>query len=99
MEGQKGPTLLRQQSVLEPVRGLDADLPHQEGNIAILTSGGDSQGMNAAVRAVVRVALHRGLSVYAVQEGYYGLIQANIRQLCWSDVAGILQQVRISLQF
>jgi 6-phosphofructokinase 1 len=42
--------------------------------IAVLTSGGDAQGMNAAVRAVVRTALDKGISVYAVYEGFQGLV-------------------------
>ena len=44
--------------------------------IAVLTSGGDAQGMNAAVRAVVRTGLDKGAEVYAVYEGYQGLPHA-----------------------
>ena len=40
--------------------------------IAVLTSGGDSPGMNAAIRAVVRYAIFNGLQVYGVQRGYRG---------------------------
>ncbi len=40
--------------------------------IAVLTSGGDAQGMNAAVRAVVRTALDKGVEIYAIYEGYQG---------------------------
>jgi 6-phosphofructokinase 1 len=63
-------------------------------NIAVLTSGGDAQGMNAAVRSVVRTALDLGLSVYAVYEGYQGLVDGGdlIRQMHWDSVGGILQQ-------
>ncbi len=43
--------------------------------IAVLTSGGDAQGMNAAVRAVVRTGLEKGAEVYAVYEGYQGLVE------------------------
>lgn len=62
--------------------------------IAVLTSGGDAQGMNAAVRAVVRTALDRGVEVYAVYEGYKGLVQggARIRKMTWDAVGGILQR-------
>ena len=51
--------------------------------IGVLTSGGDAQGMNAAVRAVVRTALHRGRDVYAIYEGYQGMVDGGdrIRQL------------------
>jgi 6-phosphofructokinase 1 len=60
--------------------------------IAVLTSGGDSPGMNPAVRAVVRTALHRGLAAYAVYEGYKGLVAGGdaIRSLTFEDVGGIL---------
>ena len=51
--------------------------------IAILTSGGDAPGMNAAIRAVVRTALHHGIEVMGVQRGYSGLI--NGEYLLWID--------------
>ncbi len=62
--------------------------------IAVLTSGGDAQGMNAAVRAVVRTALDKGAEVYAVFEGYQGLVEGGerIRKMDWDSVGGILQQ-------
>ena len=62
--------------------------------IAVLTSGGDAQGMNAAVRAVVRGGLDQGVEVFAVYEGYQGLIDggAYVRPVSWFDVGGILQQ-------
>ncbi|MFZ5819894.1 MAG: 6-phosphofructokinase [Chloroflexota bacterium] len=61
--------------------------------IGILTSGGDAQGMNAAVRAVVRTALSQGAEVYAVYEGYQGLVEGGdrIRKMDWDSVGGILQ--------
>jgi 6-phosphofructokinase 1 len=60
--------------------------------LAVLTSGGDSPGMNAAVRAVVRTAVHRGVDVYAVYEGYKGLVAGGdaIRRMSFEDVGGIL---------
>jgi 6-phosphofructokinase 1 len=63
-------------------------------SIAVLTSGGDSGGMNPTVRAVVRSALHHGLDAYAVHEGYRGLVDGGraIRRLASSDVGGILQR-------
>jgi 6-phosphofructokinase 1 len=63
-------------------------------NIAVFTSGGDAQGMNAAVRSVVRTALDRGLTVYAVYEGYQGLVDGGerIQKMTWDSVGGILQR-------
>ncbi len=62
--------------------------------IAVLTSGGDAQGMNAAVRAVVRTALDKGAEIYAIYEGYKGLVEGGkrIRKMDWDSVGGILQQ-------
>ena len=62
--------------------------------LAVLTSGGDSAGMNAAVRAVVRTALDAGLDVFGVYEGLQGLVDGGdrIRALSSADVGGILQQ-------
>jgi len=64
------------------------------GRLGVLTSGGDAQGMNAAVRAVVRTALDRGLQVYAIYEGYQGMVDGgtNIRAMTWDSVGGILYQ-------
>ena len=61
--------------------------------IAVLTSGGDAQGMNAAVRAVVRTALDKGAEVYAIYEGYQGMVDGSnyIRKMDWDSVGGILQ--------
>lgn len=62
--------------------------------IAVLTSGGDAQGMNAAVRSVVRTGIDSGVEVFAVLEGYQGLIEGgdSIKKLTWNDVAGILHK-------
>lgn len=61
-------------------------------NLGVLTSGGDSQGMNAAVRAVVRTALSRGVAVYAIYEGYQGMVDGGdrVRKMGWNEVGGIL---------
>ncbi|XP_069086970.1 ATP-dependent 6-phosphofructokinase, muscle type-like isoform X1 [Pleurodeles waltl] len=61
--------------------------------IAVLTSGGDAQGMNAAVRAVVRVGIYTGAKVYFVHEGYQGLVDGgdNIRLATWESVSMMLQ--------
>jgi 6-phosphofructokinase 1 len=63
-------------------------------SLAVLTSGGDSPGMNAAVRAVVRTAVHHGVAVHAVAEGYVGLVEggAAIRPMGFADVGGILRR-------
>ncbi len=62
--------------------------------LAVLTSGGDAQGMNAAVRAVVRTTLNRGAEIFAVYEGYQGLVEGGdlIRPVSWDDVSGILNR-------
>ena len=59
-------------------------------NIGVLTSGGDAPGMNAAVRAVVRAAIHYGINVYGIEEGYYGLLNRKIRKLEYRDVSDII---------
>ncbi|MGG4143255.1 6-phosphofructokinase [Paenibacillus algorifonticola] len=67
-------------------------------SIAVLTSGGDSQGMNAAVRAVVRSALYNGLEVYGVQRGYQGLLNDDLRQMDLRSVGDIIQRGGTILQ-
>ena len=59
--------------------------------IAILTSGGDAAGMNAAIRAVTRSALNQGMDVYGVRQGWHGLINDQMRLLDARDVGGIIQ--------
>ncbi|MCG7406039.1 6-phosphofructokinase [Paenibacillus sp. ACRRX] len=66
--------------------------------IAVLTSGGDSQGMNAAIRAVVRTALYHGIEVYGVQRGYQGLLNNDIRQMDIRSVGDIIQRGGTILQ-
>lgn len=60
--------------------------------IAVLTSGGDSPGMNPAIRAVTRTAIHAGCDVYGIYRGYAGLIHNDIRRLEYKDVGGIIQR-------
>ncbi|MFH1382175.1 MAG: 6-phosphofructokinase [Chloroflexota bacterium] len=60
--------------------------------IAVLTSGGDAPGMNAALRAVVRTGIDKGWTVFGVRHGYQGLINANFVPLGARDVGGIIQQ-------
>ncbi len=62
--------------------------------IGILTSGGDAPGMNAALRSAVRMALEMGIGIYAINEGYQGMVEGGdmIRELSWDSVGGILQR-------
>ena len=61
-------------------------------HIAVLTSGGDAPGMNAAVRSVVRTAAFNNLKVSGISRGYQGLIDGNIKELGPRDVANIIQR-------
>jgi 6-phosphofructokinase 1 len=61
-------------------------------NIAVLTSGGDAPGMNAAVRAVVRTAERHGHKVFGVRDGYQGLIENNLFPLDHNSVSGMLSK-------
>lgn len=60
--------------------------------IAVLTSGGDAPGMNAAIRAVVRTGLAKGWEVFGVQHGYAGLIAGQFTPMGSRDVSGIIQR-------
>ena len=60
--------------------------------IAVLTSGGDAPGMNAAIRAVTRYAIYKGLEVYGVERGYTGLINSEIKQMDRRAVSDIIQR-------
>lgn len=60
--------------------------------IAVLTSGGDAPGMNAAIRAVVRKGIYHGLEVMGVYNGYQGLIDGNIHSLDLGSVGDIIQR-------
>jgi len=59
--------------------------------IAVLTSGGDAPGMNAAIRAVTRCAIDQGWEVFGVHQGYAGLIEGDFRPMTERSVGGILQ--------
>ena len=52
--------------------------------IAVLTSGGDAPGMNAAARAVVLKAISEGIEVFGINRGYAGMVEGDIFQLVWS---------------
>ncbi|XP_027004974.1 ATP-dependent 6-phosphofructokinase, platelet type isoform X1 [Tachysurus fulvidraco] len=69
------------------------NLSGAEKAIAVLTSGGDAQGMNAAVRAVVRMGIYVGAKVYFIREGYQGMVDGgdNIKEARWESVSSMLQ--------
>uniref|UniRef100_A0A5S6QA40 ATP-dependent 6-phosphofructokinase n=1 Tax=Trichuris muris TaxID=70415 RepID=A0A5S6QA40_TRIMR len=69
-------------------------LSHRGRVIAVFTSGGDSQGMNAALRAVCRMGLYLGCQVYFIHEGYQGMVDGgnNITLATWNSVSDIIQR-------
>jgi 6-phosphofructokinase 1 len=60
--------------------------------IAVFTSGGDSPGMNACIRAVVRTGIYRGLEVYGINRGYEGMIEGDIKRMHSHSVSNIIQR-------
>lgn len=60
--------------------------------IAVFTSGGDSPGMNACIRAVVRTGIYHGLEVYGINRGYEGMIEGDIKRLQSHSVSNIVQR-------
>lgn len=60
--------------------------------IAVLTSGGDSPGMNAAIRAVVRKGIYHDLEVYGIYHGFHGLVNGNIEKLELGSVGDIIHR-------
>src|SRR5450631_223036 len=67
-------------------------MQHKVSKIGVLTSGGDSPGMNAAVRAVVRTGIYYGLEVFGIMRGYSGIIENDIIPLHSRSVANIIQR-------
>ncbi|XP_014608564.1 PREDICTED: ATP-dependent 6-phosphofructokinase isoform X3 [Polistes canadensis] len=67
---------------------------HKGKGLAVFTSGGDSQGMNAAVRAVVRMGIYLGCKVFFIREGYQGMVDggSNIVEASWSSVSCIIHR-------
>ena len=59
--------------------------------IGILTSGGDAPGMNAAIRAITRAAVYKGLKVKGIYRGYKGLVTGEIKEFKSEDVSNIIQ--------
>ena len=60
--------------------------------IGVLTSGGDAPGMNAAIRAVVRMGISKGMEVYGIRRGYEGLLDGDIEKMEWRSVGDIIQR-------
>lgn len=58
--------------------------------IGLLTSGGDAPGMNSAIRAVVRTAIHNNIKVFGIQRGYEGLLNGEIDEMSTKDVSNIM---------
>lgn len=69
-----------------------SDDSHKPKAIAVLTSGGDSPGMNPAIRGVVRAALHQGIKVFGINRGYSGLIIGDMEEMNSSSVTNIVQR-------
>ncbi|MBE0691457.1 MAG: ATP-dependent 6-phosphofructokinase, partial [Anaerolineae bacterium] len=66
--------------------------------IAVMTSGGDAPGMNAAIRAVVRTAMEHNIDVFGIRQAYTGLLNGDFEQLTSIEVSGILQRGGTILQ-
>ena len=73
-------------------------MENQIKTIGVLTSGGDAPGMNAAIRAVVRTAIARGLNVQGIRRGYHGLLREEIISLNARDVSDTIQRGGTILQ-
>ncbi|WP_197492268.1 6-phosphofructokinase [Arachidicoccus ginsenosidimutans] len=67
-------------------------MPNKINKLAVLTSGGDSPGMNAALRAVVRTANYFGLDIFGIRRGYSGMVDDDIFQMDSQSVANIIQR-------
>lgn len=82
--------LVKEEEAQEPAPA--APTAAKKKKIAVMTSGGDSPGMNAAVRAVVRAGIYLGCDMFAVYEGYEGLVRGGdlLRRMEWDDVRGFL---------
>ena len=60
--------------------------------IAVLTSGGDAPGMNAAIRAVVRTAIHNGVEIMGIYDGFKGLINNTLVEMDYRSVSDCLNK-------
>lgn len=66
--------------------------------IAVMTSGGDAPGMNAAIRAVVRTSIQHGIDIYGIRQAYSGLLAGDFERLTSREVSGIIQRGGTILQ-
>jgi 6-phosphofructokinase 1 len=73
-------------------------MPDELKRIAVMTSGGDAPGMNAAIRSVVRAGISHGLEVYGIRQAYRGLVNGELERMDSRDVAGIIQRGGTMLQ-
>jgi 6-phosphofructokinase 1 len=79
---------------MAPIKDAPEPLAKGKLRIGVMTSGGDAPGMNGAVRAVVRMAIHHGNEAFAIYEGYEGLVKGGdmIKRMEWEDVRGYLSE-------
>ena len=61
-------------------------------SIAVLTSGGDSPGMNCVIRSIVRTSIGHGIKVFGIERGYAGLLNNEMREMNASSVGNIIQR-------
>lgn len=66
--------------------------------IAVMTTGGDAPGMNAAIRAVVRTSIYTGLEIFGVEEGFHGLLENKFVEMSLKSVSGIINKGGTILQ-
>ena len=71
---------------------LKITMEYKINTVGVLTSGGDSPGMNAAIRAVVRSCIAQGIKAKGIYRGYQGLIDDEVKELSSQDVSGIIQR-------
>ena len=79
-------------AILELIGQIPKKRKRRMKNLAVLTSGGDAPGMNAAIRAVIRTGQARGVNTWGVYQGYSGLIEGNFKRLGTRDVSNIIQR-------
>ena len=82
---------VRDSSISQSVQEMEANMIECKGKIAVLTSGGDAPGMNAAVRAVVRNGIAKGYEVFGIKRGYNGILNKEIELMTFQDVSEKLQ--------
>lgn len=89
------PMILKQSSPSEKsLKSMLDDEEQPKKCLGVLTSGGDAPGMNSCVRAVARMGVSKGMRVFAIHEGYQGMVEGDsfIRELTWQDVTDTVQR-------